>query len=255
MWTYAIAFVLLAIVWEGRSDDISSSFSPQYLLLLGIPVVGATGASLITTAKEQSGSPKPTDSPDAAPNALAGIREGIADVVTDDAGRGDLGDFQYFIFNLVALTFFFVDFFAAAADGLPIIPDTLVALTGASAFAYLSKKGVVTNDPRLTGVYPSAANAGEEVTIRGVNLLGPSPAPDPMTQGLIVLFEGRLGEAVTVDSNGTIVKATVPLTAPSSASSDVRVVTPGGVQTDTLPFTILPGSAATTGGTTDPPSS
>jgi len=240
MWTYAIAFVLLAIVLEGRADDVlKSGLETQYLFLLGIPVVAAAGASLITTTKVKSGeTDKPPDTPNAAPNALTGIRDGLADVVSDDSGRGDLGDFQYFIFNLVALAYFFVNFFGAAADILPTIPDTLVALTGASAFAYLSKKGVVTNEPWLTGVYPSTASKGDEVTVRGVNLLGPSAKTkeqDP-SRGLTVLFGGLLGTDVQVDDEG-IVNSRVP--AATAGQSDVRVVTAAGVETNSLPFHVV----------------
>jgi hypothetical protein len=242
MWTYAIAFVLLAIVWEGRADDVlKHGLETQYLFLLGIPVVGAAGSSLITTSKLQAGkADKPTDPSKKAETVAQGIGKGLKDVVTDDTGHGDLGDFQYFLFNLVALTYFFVAFFAASADVLPTIPDTLVALTGASAFAYLSKKGVATNEPKLTGVYPSTAKVDKEITIRGVNLLGPSsesaPNDDP-SRGLKVLIGGVLGTGVSVDDKG-IVTGTVPAVAPTG-STEIGVVTAAGVQTNTLPFNVV----------------
>jgi hypothetical protein len=243
MWTYAIAFVLLAIVLEGRADDIlTTGLETQYLLLLGIPVVGAAGAAVITSSKVQSGTiDKPSDPSTAASTALTGIRDGLADVVTDDSGRGDLGDFQYFVFNLVALTYFFTNFFSGTQDALPTIPDTLVALTGASAFAYLSKKGVINDAPKLTGIYPSTVARGDQVTVRGVNLVGPSsPAAsvDP-SRGLKLLFGGL--QATGVDAtDATAVLVTVPETTPIG-QTDVKAVTSAGVETESLPFQVVQG--------------
>jgi hypothetical protein len=65
----------------------------------------------------------------------------VKDIVANDQGDLDLGDTQYFLFNLVALAAFFIAFFRDPTQQ-PVLPDTLVGLTSASAAAYVAKKAV-----------------------------------------------------------------------------------------------------------------
>lgn len=65
----------------------------------------------------------------------------VKDIVANDQGDLDLGDTQYFIFTLVALAAFFIAFFHDPTK-LPVLSDTLVGLTSASAAAYVAKKAV-----------------------------------------------------------------------------------------------------------------
>jgi hypothetical protein len=235
LWTYAIAFVFLALIFQDRTDPITQGVSTQYLFLLGIPVVGAAGASLITGAKVSNGEVDKglTDPP------TPGVTEGLAEVVSDDNGRGDIGDFQYLLFNLVALTFFFAKLFRHAPDDLPVIPDTLVALTGTSALAYLLKKGVVKDVPVVTAVFPSKARPTERIHVRGANFIGPSSpaASEDSSRGIQVLISGRVGEGLDA-SRPTDLTVSVPADAPVGPG-EVRVVT-AWTQTEPADFEVLP---------------
>jgi hypothetical protein len=83
--------------------------------------------------------PKPPKSAD----VPGGPTERIAEIVTNDAGSVDLGDFQYAAFTLLTLTFFAWAFIASPGEGLPAIPGTLLVLTGVSQAAYLGKKVLI----------------------------------------------------------------------------------------------------------------
>ena len=88
------------------------------------------------TGEENPKPPKPADVPD-------GPKERIAEIVTNDEGSVDLGDFQYAAFTLLTLTFFAWAFIASPSEGLPAIPGTLLILTGVSQAAYLGKKVLI----------------------------------------------------------------------------------------------------------------
>src|SRR5206468_3638669 len=122
----------------------------------------------------------------------------------------------------------FFNLFKKAADTLPEIPDTLVALTGTSALAYLTKKGVVRDLPVITAVHPAAGRAPDKIHIRGVNFVGPSaPAKtkDP-TRGIVVTINGA--EAAEVDaSNPKNLLVTLPDNLPTDGEG-VKVITASG---------------------------
>jgi len=60
-------------------------------------------------------------------------------------GSTDLYDFQYTLFNLVALAIVIFLFGAHPGKGFPGIPDFLAILTGGSAAAYTINKGLTSN--------------------------------------------------------------------------------------------------------------
>jgi hypothetical protein len=235
LWTYAVAFVFLSAIAQGVDVISMATIQTQYLFLLGIPAAGAAGASLITSQKIQSGQiakPSVEDTgSDTAAKDPPGPVQGLGQVVTDDQGQGDIGDFQYFVFNLVTLAFFFEKLFSSGVATLPVIPDTLVALTGASALTYLTKKGVVSDAPIITTVFPARGAAGSIVHVRGQHF----GAAGKKT-GLVVLFGGVPATAVKVKTS-TSLDATVPDIG-GDQTLDVVVVTADGLQTDPLPFVV-----------------
>jgi hypothetical protein len=233
LWTYAVAFVFLAAIVQGVNVISMATIQTQYLFLLGIPAAGAAGASLITSQKIQSGQiAKPSiedKGEDAATKNPPGPVQGLGQVVTDDQGHGDIGDFQYFIFNLVTLAFFFEKLFSSGVATLPVIPDTLVALTGASALTYLTKKGVVSDVPIITTVFPARAGAGATAHVRGQHF-GAAGATAK------VLFGGVEAPQVLVLTS-TSLDVTVPDVG-GDQTLDLVVVTAEGLQTDPFPFVV-----------------
>jgi hypothetical protein len=173
LWTYAIFFSLVLLLFypTGLTKFTEKGLQAEYLILLGSPAAAAVLAKTFTTSQVASGTtPKPEADKD------PGLVDGAAQAVSNDEGRTDLFDFQYFLFNVVALLYFFGKFLPQPQKGLPNLPETLVALTGVAAAAYTTKKGLPTNVPTLTGVYPATAAPGEEILIRGKNLIGSSDA-------------------------------------------------------------------------------
>jgi len=103
--------------------------------LLGFPAGAAVSAKAITVGQLAGGTvtKNPPDFKKKTPATA------IKDIVANDQGDLDLGDTQYFLFTLVALAAFFIAFFHDPT-GLPVLSDTLVGLTSASAAAYVAKK-------------------------------------------------------------------------------------------------------------------
>jgi hypothetical protein len=234
LWTYAVAFVFLAAIVQGVNVISMATIQTQYLFLLGIPAAGAAGAALITNQKIQSGQIAKPSIEDVVDPAAAqdppGPLQGLGQVVTDDQGHGDIGDFQYFIFNLVTLAFFFGKLFSSGVAALPVIPDTLVALTGASALTYLTKKGVVSDVPIITTVFPARAAAGATAHVRGQHF-------GSVGAGLAKVLFGGIEAPTVIVQTSTSLDVTVPDVG-GDQTLDVVVVTAEGLQTDPFPFVV-----------------
>ena len=112
VWTYAILFALLSlfiadqlglkIEGEGEKTGFGNlDFRDEYLLLLGGPFAAAVLAKGFTTSKVEEGNLIKVTEP-----SSRSIVTGFRDVISDDQGRTDLVDFQYFLFGLIALAVF-----------------------------------------------------------------------------------------------------------------------------------------------------
>jgi hypothetical protein len=167
LWTGAIWFAFLAILFHTQGDGIKGAvLKGEYFVVLGIPAATALAAAGITTNKLNQGE---TDKPQQPANGNP--ISGVAEIVSDDSGRTDLLDFQYFGFNLILLGFFFLQFFGHPGAGLPDLPDTLLGLSGVAAATYVGKKGLTTDvGPVIRSVVPGKAPRDAAITIRGVNL-------------------------------------------------------------------------------------
>jgi hypothetical protein len=153
LWTYAILWALISVLAGGGAEEfndvVGDELRDEYFLLLGGPYLVAIAAKAKTThdvsrARERKQrDPKPAKPPD----AHGGPAGRVAEIVTKDDGSVDLGDFQYFAFTLLTLTYFVWAFIASPSDGLPGIPGTLLVLTGVSQAAYLGKKVLVGRSP------------------------------------------------------------------------------------------------------------
>lgn len=255
LWTYAVVFAFLVLLLQGLDESIEEGFTEQYLFLLGIPAAGAVAARAITGSKVANHLIVKTTDP-SQPSAASQTAAVAAEMVSDDDGNTDIADFQYLLFNVVALVYFFHDLFKAGTDSLPVIPDTLVALTGVSAFAYLTKKGVVSDVPSLSSVVPTtvmAGTAGQTLRLRGYNLVD-----TPSDQGLDTAPTSRaaavVGDVVTVLVGGRIatmgpaadqrlqrdpVQIVVEVPADLAAGErDVLLITASGRQTNPIPITV-----------------
>jgi hypothetical protein len=108
-WTSTVVYGLLSLLaakllgsdapWQTQIDH---GLQEAYLLLLGGPYAAAVIAKYTAVATE--GAANKTIAPEASPAKDA------RNLIADDDGDTDLGDFQYVLFNLVALAFFFGNF-------------------------------------------------------------------------------------------------------------------------------------------------
>ena len=233
LWTLALAFALLVIIFHDAVFP-SGQLDPRYLLLIGFPAGAAVSAKVITSGQVQGGTVNKT-AQETPTNSVSGA---IKDIVSDDSGNLDLGDTQYFLFNLVALVAFFYAF-AHHPTALPVLPDTLVGLTSASATAYVAKKAGTSSPLTITAVSPQLVKIGDSVTIYGSNLWGtlpvvsptsvpgntpidPNPPPKPQ-----VTVGGALA-MVTSDASNTALTVQVLAETPPGQTLAVQVVNLGG---------------------------
>lgn len=279
MWTYAIVFALFALLfafiivqvcgdlfnwmWARRletplgsrfTEFLESGLHESYAYLLGIPVLTAVGAKAITTVKVESGSVvKEGEQPDVEevqtgekPKKKA--KKALAEITSDDAGKSDLGDYQYLLFNLLALSYFLAQFLSNPAGGLPDIPDTLLVLTGVAAAGYVGKKGIYREPPVLLSALPPRAAPGDTVRLYGENMLrapaggtGADPAAgDDATSLPPIVTLG--GVAVEIDTatppTSDLISVIVPLDA-EPGPAKFRVIRPPGAKSEDVPFTVL----------------
>jgi hypothetical protein len=165
LWTYAILWALISLLAGGGveefEDALGQELGEEYFLLLGGPYLVAIASKAKTTsdvnraAETGEENPKPPKSAD----VPSGPKERIAEIVTNDEGSVDLGDFQYAAFTLLTLTFFAWAFIASPSEGLPAIPGTLLVLTGVSQAAYLGKKVLIPPSRANGRVAPPPANS------------------------------------------------------------------------------------------------
>jgi hypothetical protein len=250
LWTLAIVFAFFVLLIDGQVDDFAEHLQEEYLLLLGGPYAAAIGAKAITTAKDTDGT-APKDEVEEGRHVRPTKR--VAEIVTDDNGQPDLGDFQYFAFTVVALVYFFVKFVSEPGNGLPEMPGTLVGLTSASALAYLTKKGVYKSEAKVTAVSPRKAGPGEKVKIFGTNLVGSeqqgSDVEPPAPYRGEVLFGGVNADQAQLlkdHPSRNQLEAVVPATA-RPGDADVTVIPEStGVPAEPVEFEITAGVGSIT---------
>lgn len=166
-WTIVTAWMVVteayvAIGGAASFSDLLNGASDLYFVLLGGPYAAAALAKATTQSKVSAGTlSKPPSAK--GPNAI--------DVIADDNGNVDLYDFQYTLFNALALLIVIFTFVAHPGHGLPDIPQFLAILTGGSALTYTVNKSIASDSPKIIAVHPEKAHVGDVVTIIGVGLL------------------------------------------------------------------------------------
>jgi hypothetical protein len=148
-------------------DDATSR--NLYLIFLGGPYAAAILAKVTVTTRVSNGTLQKTDGDKK--------KKHPSDAVLNDAGAVDLVDFQYVLFNLIVALAAVGAFISDVGGGLPTLADFLAILTGGSALTYTVNKGVTSNQPTLTAIYPQTARVGDRVTVYGNNLAAVSSNP------------------------------------------------------------------------------
>jgi hypothetical protein len=215
---------------QGTFSRLLASTSGWYFVLLGSPFAAALLAKALTQFKVARGTlTKAPGTPS------------MYDLISDDNGNVDLYDFQYVLFNILALLIVIVSFAVHPDYGLPDIPVFIAVLTGISALIYAMNKATAVNTPQITSVMPSPARVGDVITITGVQLFSPTArealpavtiggisatkvatlpgAADTVTAVVTDARPGTIALAGTVD-----VVVTPPLAAPITARDALTVV-------------------------------
>ncbi len=126
--------------WAGHADFVGGIKIPQNLLLLsGLSALTFAAAKGITGSKVEKAGPKP----------LADAPNFPRDLLRDDQGRIDLGDFQMIVVTLLAVVVYVVEIFGFLGSlalhqtvTLPDVDTTILATFGLGQGAYLVKKMV-----------------------------------------------------------------------------------------------------------------
>ena len=220
LWTLVVAWAVSTVLIEviGLSGlpghDLAKDFgdklkplSDTYLLLLGGPFAALVLAKGITVTRLTSGNLMKTDN--SGPITPAQL-------VTNDSGNADLVDFQFCLFNFIALTFVITAFAWHPDKGLPAIPTALAGLTSVSALAFTANKAFTNNSPIISSVKvtpPTTADQPSRLEIRGGSLGGASAViewdgsvvnPVPAASSDVVLI-GQLTPSDVAAGNHTLV--------------------------------------------------
>ena len=242
-WTLAVAWGLLSLVvavWLGDhrpwDTQVDLGLQEEYLLLLGGPYAAAVLAKYAASSSAGTKSTAPVG--DAKPSEL----------VNNDEGQTDLGDFQYVLFSVIALAFFFADFTGDLEKGFPALPAILTGLTLTSVAGYSAKKLLAQATPTLTSVVPAAAPPGGTIHLYGNNLTVPASASGSAEDVYAMVLVGPTPADVTAHDllygNDHLV-VTVPAdlepgSAPISAVRGDGVAARGVGGLNALAFTVMP---------------
>jgi hypothetical protein len=196
VWTLVVAAILFALVYASLLDHSqaldatnASGVVGKYALLFGGPLGAAILAKGIVTRQV-------TQNPSAKTPAKS---TSLTDLVANDGGDVDLGDFQYVLFNLVAFVFVIATLLHDPLKGLPDIPAVLLGLTSVSAVGYVGKKALPPTGIATATLTPATGPPGTPVTI-AVSGLTPAKQADAL---LWVRFDNtEPGEILSGDITG-----------------------------------------------------
>jgi len=167
-WTMVVAWMVVseALVAAlpqhppGTFSGLLSSASDLYFVFLGGPFAASAFAKASVQSKIAQGTlTKTTGTPS------------VSDLISDDNGNTDLYDFQYVLFNILALLIVIISFWVHPENGLPDVPAFLAILTGGSALTYTVNKAIAAGGAQIAKVTPPKARIGDVITITGVQLV------------------------------------------------------------------------------------
>jgi hypothetical protein len=233
-WTFVVAWMLVAVglvaAASGASfTDLLKNTSNLYLVLLGGPYAAAIMAKVSVTNGVQTGRIQKTFA----------TTTGASDIVSNDNGSTDLYDFQYTLFNLVALVIVIFLFGAHPGKGFPGIPDFLAILTGSSAAAYTINKGLTSNAPSISDVQPGTARIGDAATITGTNLLPAAAGDAQPTVSVGAVNAQQVTPLGPADTIGFTVPAPATAWAPQTAQQVTVTTTAGAIAVANGALTIV----------------
>jgi hypothetical protein len=238
VWTYFVASSLLGFVLakfagfpQALETMIHSGLAGQYAVLIGGPLGAAIAAKGIVSNQVGKSSSAKTSG--------EGLSAG--QLVQNDSEETDLGDFQYILFNVVAMVFFIGSIIQSPTHGFPRVPDILLGLTSVAAAGYVAKKALPPSEPtaKLT---PTEGALGARVTLTGTNLLTAEP---PANTLVAVLFGSEPANVIEktrrADGSDAIEVDRPPALAPGN-SYPVVVIVPSAPSSSGGPVSVTAGT-------------
>jgi len=165
VWTLVAIFGLLEVFIERLLLGISegdSSIPANLLLAMGFSMTTMAAAKGITVSYVDKGLLN---------KESAGSAARPGGLITDDSGTPDLSKLQMLAFTAIAVVIYLVRL-SLQEPGTPELVDiepALMVLMGLSQGAYLGKKLTTTVSPRVIGVSPAMAQAGDTIAIIGTS--------------------------------------------------------------------------------------
>ncbi|MGH9761014.1 MAG: IPT/TIG domain-containing protein, partial [Blastocatellia bacterium] len=207
-WTIVALFSYVALyasrVLDAHDTSYIDSIPHNLLIAMGLSIGTATAAKTITAAYVQAGKIAKTQ---------VGSNERLfSSLFVDDSGVPDLSKMQVLAWTVIGIAMYLITVgysigsmhITHHVESLPDIDPALMVLMGLGQGAYLGKKLVTTSTPRLTGISPSAAAAGAEVTVTGL-------AFGSAADGNQVTYDGKALLSVEADKwTDTSVKFLIP---------------------------------------------
>jgi hypothetical protein len=240
MYTYVSAFAAAAS--QGRWSA-TIKIPPEVVAAMGLSVATLVGAKSITVSQLVRGKIGRKDRV-SSEGGGAGRQNGtgVSDLICEDDGSPDFTKMQMLGWTIIAAGLYCaqaIDLIRDLPGGdvvrLPGIDAGLVALAGIGHAAYLGKKVVSEEEPRLSGIAPPSGHAATPLTLFGRG------------------FGQKDGAALVVDGIPTAVLVTawsderidlvLPATRPDGApwphdrAVSLGIVTGGRPTVNTLPFT------------------
>jgi len=252
LWTIMVLFAYVTIFsarFAARTDVPPLNGIPRNVLIaMGLSVTTAVAAKGITSSYVTSGQlQKPVVPPppeQGQPPLAAKANSGL---FTDDDGHADLSKMQMLAWTIIGLIVYVFSTHgmiqAALSNTLDLKRDTavpdidgaLMVLMGLGQAAYIGKKLMTTDTPRLTGISKATGIAGHAVTITGMSF-------GSAQQGSLITLDGTPCSPEGATWTDTSITATIPAALPAPWTPGQRValglVVAGQESANTLPVTL-----------------
>jgi|KBSMisStaDraftv2_1062788.scaffolds.fasta_scaffold58110_2 hypothetical protein len=235
LWTIVVLFSYVALyaarVQDHKYDPITE-IPANLLIAMGFAIVTATAAKGITTSFVQNGDlVKPPASPQTS---------GASQVLKEDDGSLDLSKIQMLAWTVIGLGVYLILLnhnLRTAPYALPNIDSALMVLMGLGQGAYLGKKLVTTDVPRINGITPQSGAAATVITLKG-DTFGQSQS------GSIVTIDGQPMTAAVDSWADTEIKFKLPANHPNGKPLttgqviQIGVIVNGRDSATRVPFTV-----------------
>lgn len=235
LWTIVVIFSYVALYAARVQDhlyDPIKEIPANLLIAMGLTIVTATAAKGITTSFVQNGDlVKPPASPQTS---------GASQVLKEDDGSLDLSKIQMLAWTVIGIGVYLIlvnQNLRTAPHALPNIDSALMVLMGLGQGAYLGKKLVTTDVPRINGITPQSGAVSTVITLKGETF-------GQTQSGSIVTIDGQPMTAAVDSWADTQITFRLPANHPNGQPLhagqviQIGVIVSGRESVTTVPFTV-----------------